>query len=165
MEEVRKNDITLKDRNASRRHCNIIQVGDSWFVVDCDSHNGTYVNEEKITKKELDDGDKIMVGAIEIYFLVAKEGEEFKMPDIKKEEAPVVENVKDIEDDDSSEEKLSPEEIEELELEEKPEPELIINLKETKKSELPGIFRKSQKSGGDFWEKIQQILTSQRGEW
>ena len=68
-----KNDIPIKDRNASRRHCNIIKVGDSWFAVDCDSQNGTLVNQEPIKKQELEDGDKISVGAAEIIFMIAQE--------------------------------------------------------------------------------------------
>ncbi|BBM81845.1 FHA domain-containing protein [Candidatus Uabimicrobium amorphum] len=68
-----KNDIPIKDRNASRRHCNIIKVGDSWFAVDCDSQNGTLVNQKPIKKQELEDGDKISVGAAEIIFMIAQE--------------------------------------------------------------------------------------------
>ncbi|WP_372370771.1 FHA domain-containing protein [Candidatus Uabimicrobium sp. HlEnr_7] len=68
-----KNDIPIKDRNASRRHCNIIKVGDSWFAVDCDSQNGTLVNQKPIKKQELEDGDKISVGAAEMIFMIAQE--------------------------------------------------------------------------------------------
>ena len=73
-----KNDIVIKDANASRKHCNVLRVGDAWFVVDCDSQNGTYVNDEKIKKKELEEGDKINVGSTEIYFLIAKDTREIK---------------------------------------------------------------------------------------
>ncbi len=65
-----KNDISIKDRNASRRHCNIIKVGtSSWFAVDCESQNGTYVNGELIKKVELQDGDKVTVGNAEMIFV------------------------------------------------------------------------------------------------
>ncbi|NUM37430.1 MAG: FHA domain-containing protein [Candidatus Brocadiae bacterium] len=67
-----KNDISLKDRNASRRHCNILKVGDTWFAVDCDSQNGTFINGEKIKKKELEDGDKITIGAVDILFVLTE---------------------------------------------------------------------------------------------
>jgi MoxR-like ATPase len=68
-----KNDISLKDRNTSRRHCNVLQVGDSWFAVDCDSHNGTFVNGVRISKKELVNGDRISIGEVNIYFLTGKD--------------------------------------------------------------------------------------------
>lgn len=63
-----KNNIVLKDRNSSRQHCNIFKVGESWFVVDCESHNGTFINGERVNKKELADGDKISIGAVDIVF-------------------------------------------------------------------------------------------------
>ncbi len=71
-----KNDVPIKDRNASRRQCNIIKIGDAWYVVDCDSQNGTFVNGERIKKKELEDGDKIAIASVEMIFLIAKERSE-----------------------------------------------------------------------------------------
>lgn len=71
-----KNDVPVKDRNASRRHCNILKIADSWFVVDCDSQNGTFVNGEKIKKRELEDGDKISISSTEILFLIAANKDE-----------------------------------------------------------------------------------------
>lgn len=70
-----KNDVSIKDRNASRKHCNIIKVGDSWFVVDCDSQNGTIVNGESVKKKELFDKDVILIGGAEILFKMTDEEE------------------------------------------------------------------------------------------
>lgn len=75
-----KNEISLKDRNTSRRHCNVLQVGDSWFAVDCDSHNGTFVNGVRISKKELVNGDRISIGEVNIFFLSGKENENKAQP-------------------------------------------------------------------------------------
>lgn len=80
-----KNDISLRDRNSSRQHCNILKVGDNWFVVDCESHNGTYVNDERVKKRELKEGDKISIGAVEIVFSLGGKAVD-AVPEYKKEE-------------------------------------------------------------------------------
>lgn len=95
-----KNDVPIKDRNASRRHCNILKIADSWFVVDCDSQNGTFVNGEKIKKRELEDGDKISISSTEILFLIAQNKDEIpeaqELP--KKIPSPTSSGTEDTED-------------------------------------------------------------------
>ena len=68
-----QNDIAIRDRNTSRKHCNILEVGGSWFAVDCESHNGIWVNGVRVSKKELANGDKVTIGAVDITFLTGKE--------------------------------------------------------------------------------------------
>lgn len=75
-----RSDIVLKDRNCSRQHCNIIKVGESWFAVDCDSHNGTFVNKDKTKKKELHHGDKISIGCVDIIFYLHQDKESNSPP-------------------------------------------------------------------------------------
>jgi pSer/pThr/pTyr-binding forkhead associated (FHA) protein len=49
----------------SRRHCAIIRREKGWTVRDLGSRNGTYVNDEKITKEvPLGDGDQLRVGPL-----------------------------------------------------------------------------------------------------
>jgi pSer/pThr/pTyr-binding forkhead associated (FHA) protein len=49
----------------SRRHCAIVRREKGWTVRDLGSRNGTYVNEEKITKEvPLNDGDQLRVGPL-----------------------------------------------------------------------------------------------------
>lgn len=114
-----KNDVTIKERNASRKHCNVLRVGDSWFAVDCHSQNGTFVNGQKIKKTELKHGDTISIGSIDIKFYIgevtkADREKEYSAPkeDIEfeniktaedkiipgKEEVKLVENVEEIEE-------------------------------------------------------------------
>jgi hypothetical protein len=55
-------DIQVNDEFASGRHCSIHFEKDKYFITDLDSANGTFVNERKVTKKGLTDGDKIKIG-------------------------------------------------------------------------------------------------------
>jgi diguanylate cyclase (GGDEF)-like protein len=58
--------LRLNDEGVSREHCAFVREGEKIFVTDLGSTNGTYVNGIKIDRKELTDGDKIMVGSTTI---------------------------------------------------------------------------------------------------
>ena len=58
--------LRLNDEGVSREHCAFVRDGDKIVVTDLGSTNGTYVNGIKIDRKELSDGDKIMVGSTTI---------------------------------------------------------------------------------------------------
>jgi diguanylate cyclase (GGDEF)-like protein len=58
--------IRLNDEGVSREHCAFERDGDKVSVVDVGSTNGTYVNGIKVDRKELSDGDKVMVGSTTI---------------------------------------------------------------------------------------------------
>ena len=63
------NEMTLDDNSISRRHAEIQRVGNGKFILyDLDSLNGVFVNEEKITKKKLEEGDIIEIGDIFLRF-------------------------------------------------------------------------------------------------
>lgn len=63
------NEMTLDDNSISRRHAEIQRVGNGKFVLyDLSSLNGVFVNEEKITKKKLEEGDIIEIGDIFLRF-------------------------------------------------------------------------------------------------
>ncbi len=68
MGRSRECDLTVTDGNASRRHAEIVQEGDSWFVVDLGSTNGTELNGKSVTREELTDGDRITLGATDVVF-------------------------------------------------------------------------------------------------
>lgn len=119
-----KNDIPLKDRNSSRRHCNVLKVGDTWFAVDCDSQNGTFVNGEKIKKKELEDGDKITIGSVDILFVLTENIESVKdspskPKDVEDELPPIQDSVLDkdsvLKKEEAIPEKKEAEELEQAE--------------------------------------------------
>lgn len=57
-----KVDIKISDAKASREHCEITKVGDTWVATDLGSQNGVLVNDKKITQVSLAEGDKLIVG-------------------------------------------------------------------------------------------------------
>jgi len=63
-------DLTFADNNCSRKHCQIRKWAGKYVVEDLESHNGTYVNGAKVTKKEhtLNDGDLISLGDTTVLF-------------------------------------------------------------------------------------------------
>src|SRR5207244_2657527 len=54
--------IRIIDENISRQHARLFRAGDSLFIEDLKSANGTWVNGDRITKRVLNDGDKVSVG-------------------------------------------------------------------------------------------------------
>ena len=56
------NFVQLDDNEVSRRHAEIRRVGESFFVGDLKSSNGTWLNSRKIERAELSNGDQIQVG-------------------------------------------------------------------------------------------------------
>ncbi|MBU2573214.1 MAG: FHA domain-containing protein [Elusimicrobia bacterium] len=55
------NDIVLDNQAVSGRHCKIYQAGDTYFVEDLNSTNGTFVNGKKVLKAGLHHGDSISI--------------------------------------------------------------------------------------------------------
>ena len=60
-------EIRLEDTTVSGQHCRIISEDGKHCLYDLRSTNGTYVNDKKVRKVELKEGDIIKVG--ETYFL------------------------------------------------------------------------------------------------
>lgn len=56
------NEFCLRDMNVSRLHAYIVWEEDSHVIYDAKSLNGTYVNDQRITRKILKSGDKIKMG-------------------------------------------------------------------------------------------------------
>jgi pSer/pThr/pTyr-binding forkhead associated (FHA) protein len=63
------NDITIRDKSVSRKHCTLEFEGGHFWVVDKDSHNGTYVNGRRINRVLLYSGDLITVGKVDLRFI------------------------------------------------------------------------------------------------
>ncbi len=70
------NDLALKDKALSREHCRVDYDGEFYWLVDCDSHNGTYVNGQPIKKCMLYDGDVVVVGHTRLVFNGPKDDED-----------------------------------------------------------------------------------------
>lgn len=56
------NDVQLLDVKVSRNHARVVRVDGRYSIQDLGSHNGTYVNDEKILEVPLDTGDRIRIG-------------------------------------------------------------------------------------------------------
>ena len=63
------NDVVVENLAVSGHHARIDSVGDNQFVlIDLHAKNGTFVNEERITKHVLKQGDVIMIGKHHLVF-------------------------------------------------------------------------------------------------
>ncbi len=63
-----KNDIRIDNLAVSGRHALIKKVMDAYFIEDLNSTNGTFVNEKKVGKYEIIDGDEVIIGKHSLIF-------------------------------------------------------------------------------------------------
>ena len=66
----RQADIVLDDPNVSRRHAELRQEGDGWSIADLRSTNGVKVNGRLVERAQLEPGDDIVLGTLELRFEV-----------------------------------------------------------------------------------------------
>jgi hypothetical protein len=66
----READIVLEDPNVSRRHAELRLVGERWTITDLGSTNGVKINGRAVDRAELDPGDQIVLGTLELFFEV-----------------------------------------------------------------------------------------------
>jgi diguanylate cyclase (GGDEF)-like protein len=64
-----ENTFVLENDSVSRRHCRIERKLRAWVVMDLDSTNGTYVNDELVKEYQLRRGDQVKVGDTILKFL------------------------------------------------------------------------------------------------
>lgn len=65
----RNNDLTLDDHSVSRQHAEIHRKADGSFTIsDLDSLNGVFVNDQKIQTSELNEGDRVDIGDMNLRF-------------------------------------------------------------------------------------------------
>ncbi|MBI4511138.1 MAG: GGDEF domain-containing protein [Deltaproteobacteria bacterium] len=62
-------DIPLDADSVSRRHARICRCENGWFVEDLSSTNGSFVNDQRVQKRELKDGDILRFGEAILKFL------------------------------------------------------------------------------------------------
>jgi len=67
------NDLKIVDKGVSRQHCRVDYDGEFFWLVDCDSRNGTFVNGRKISRTMLYDGDVIRIGHSRLVFHLAEQ--------------------------------------------------------------------------------------------
>ena len=65
------NDLVIADDpRVSRHHAEVALRGGVWWVTDCGSRNGTFVNDEAVTTAGLRDGDQLRFGSRRFTFIV-----------------------------------------------------------------------------------------------
>jgi hypothetical protein len=64
-----ESDIFLDDVTVSRDHALIVRRGSDYYLDDCGSLNGTYVNRHRIDSHRLTDGDELQIGKYKLAFL------------------------------------------------------------------------------------------------
>jgi hypothetical protein len=62
-------DIFLDDVTVSRDHALLVQRSGEYYLDDCGSLNGTYVNRSRIESHRLEDGDELQIGKYKLTFL------------------------------------------------------------------------------------------------
>ncbi len=62
------NDLCLEDPAVSAHHARIVKVQEVLFLEDLSSTNGTFINEQKIDRRQLQDADSIRVGTHRLIF-------------------------------------------------------------------------------------------------
>jgi uncharacterized RDD family membrane protein YckC len=62
------NDVVLADAMVSRRHAVIEFRGSQYFLRDCNSSNGSLVNGDRVSERNLRDGDLVAIGAARMLF-------------------------------------------------------------------------------------------------
>jgi hypothetical protein len=61
-------EVFLDDVTVSRDHALLIHRGEDWYLDDCGSLNGTYVNRSRIESHHLEEGDEVQVGKYKLTF-------------------------------------------------------------------------------------------------
>ena len=57
-----KNDVVIENAAVSGEHARVVCEDGVYYIEDMASTNGTYLNEERVERRALYDGDKIRVG-------------------------------------------------------------------------------------------------------
>jgi pSer/pThr/pTyr-binding forkhead associated (FHA) protein len=60
--------VFLDDVTVSRDHALLVHRGDHWYLDDCGSLNGTYVNRSRIESHRLEEGDEVQIGKYKLTY-------------------------------------------------------------------------------------------------
>jgi pSer/pThr/pTyr-binding forkhead associated (FHA) protein len=63
-----ESEVFLDDVTVSRDHALLIRRNEHWYLDDCGSLNGTYVNRSRIESHRLEEGDEVQVGKYKLTF-------------------------------------------------------------------------------------------------
>ena len=62
-------DIFLDDVTVSRDHALLVHRSGGYYLDDCGSLNGTYVNRQRVESHRLEDGDELQIGKYKLTYL------------------------------------------------------------------------------------------------
>jgi hypothetical protein len=63
-----ESDVFLDDVTVSRDHALLVGRGDQFYLDDCGSLNGTYVNRSRIESHRLEEGDEVQIGKYKLTY-------------------------------------------------------------------------------------------------
>lgn len=75
-----RNDLAIEDDRVSQAHAEIVPIRGGYMIRDLDSRNGTFVNEERVREKELNNGDLIFLGGTSILFNYKRRASDTDIP-------------------------------------------------------------------------------------
>lgn len=75
-------EISLQDAALSRRHCRIVPSNEGAVLVDLESTNRTYLNDEEVVVRPLNDGDCIKIGSTQFKYLYGDRSEQVYFEEI-----------------------------------------------------------------------------------
>jgi FHA domain-containing protein/zinc ribbon protein len=61
-------DVFLDDVTVSRDHATLVRRGADYWLDDCGSLNGTYVNRRRVESQRLEDGDELQIGKYKLTY-------------------------------------------------------------------------------------------------
>jgi pSer/pThr/pTyr-binding forkhead associated (FHA) protein len=61
-------EVFLDDVTVSRDHALLIERSGQWYLDDCGSLNGTYVNRSRIESQRLEEGDEVQIGKYKLTY-------------------------------------------------------------------------------------------------
>ncbi len=64
-----ESEIFLDDVTVSRDHALLVRRGGHYYLDDCGSLNGTYVNRQRVDSHQLADGDELQIGKYKLTYL------------------------------------------------------------------------------------------------
>lgn len=67
---VRENSVQVAHGSVSRHHAILRFTAEGWMLEDLGAENGTWVNGERIQKRQLADGDRVNIGTVRFLFRV-----------------------------------------------------------------------------------------------
>jgi Nif-specific regulatory protein len=74
-----ENDVTIQHQTVSRFHARIVLERGAWFLTDLDSRNGTFRNDDKVTRDELANLDEVRLGDVVLVWVADEEAGEIEL--------------------------------------------------------------------------------------